>query len=216
MAKMPALRAPPIATVATGIPVRRAFFTLPARAPRDGRALRLLITGGSQGALPINRAFVDAMDLLEKRKGELAIVHQTGERDYNAVRVAYARREILAEVVPFISNMAEQFAQADLIVCRSGAITAAEVSAAGRAAIFIPFAGATDSHQLRNAQVLLHQQAARLIPQSELTPERLTSEIFSLLDSPAELARMEQNARKLARPHAVRDMVDLLEGIVRT
>jgi len=201
---------------ATGIPVRSEFFNLPPRAPRAGRPLRLLITGGSQGALPINRAFVDAMDLLEKRKGELAIVHQTGERDYNAVRVAYARREILAEVVPFISNMAEQFAQADLIVCRSGAITAAEVSAAGRAAIFIPFAGATDSHQLRNAQVLLHQQAARLIPQSELTPERLTSEIFSLLDSPAELARMEQNARKLARPHAVRDMVDLLEGIVRT
>jgi len=204
------------ATVATGIPVRRAFFTLPARAPRDGRALRLLITGGSQGALPINRAFVDAMDLLEKRKERLAIVHQTGERDYNAVRVAYARREIRAEVLPFIADMAEQFAQADLIVCRSGAITTAEIAAAGRAAIFIPFAGATDSHQLRNAQALVQQQAARLIPQSELTPERLTGEIFSLLDHPEELTRLEENARRLARPRAVEDMVDLIESVKRT
>src|SRR5208282_2048786 len=86
------------------------------------------------------------------RKNHLFLVHQSGERDYNAVRVAYARREINAEVVPFISNMAEEFARTDLIVCRAGAITAAEVAAAGRAAIFIPFGAATDSHQLRNAQ----------------------------------------------------------------
>ena len=177
--------------------------------------LRLLITGGSQGALPINRAFVDAMDLLAKRKNELSIVHQTGERDYNAVRTAYARREILAEVVPFIANMAEQFARADLIVCRSGAITTAEVAAAGRAAIFIPFAGATDSHQLRNAQALVQQDAARLIPQSDLSPERLTGEIFALLDRPDELERLETNARALARPRAVEDMVDLIERVAR-
>ena len=87
-----------------------------------------------------------------RRKNRFSIVHQTGERDYNAVRVAYARCEINAEVVPFIGNMAERFAQADLIVCRSGAITVAEVAAAGRAAIFIPFGAATDSHQLRNAE----------------------------------------------------------------
>ena len=200
----------------TGIPVRREFFNLTAREPRGARPLRLLITGGSQGALPINRAFVDAMDLLAKRKNELSIVHQTGERDYNAVRVAYARREILAEVAPFIANMADQFARADLIVCRSGAITTAEIAAAGRTAIFVPFAGATDSHQLRNAQVFVQRQAARLIPQSELSPERLTGEIFSLLDQPEELARMEANARKLARPRAVEDMVDLIEGVART
>lgn len=199
----------------TGIPVRSEFFDLPPREPRPGRPLRLLITGGSQGALPINRAFVDSLDLLAKRKNELAIVHQTGERDYNAVRTAYARREIHAEVLPFIANMAEQFARADLIVCRSGAITTAEIAAAGRAAIFVPFAGATDSHQLRNAQALVQQEAARLIPQSELTPERLTGEIFSLLDRPEELARLEQNARRLARPRAVEDMVDLIERVKR-
>lgn len=200
----------------TGIPVRREFFNLPPRAPRDGRPLRLLITGGSQGALPINRAFVDAMDLLAKRKNQLSIMHQTGERDYNAVRVAYARREILGEVAPFIANMAAEFARADLIVCRSGAITTAEVAAAGRAAIFVPFAGATDSHQLRNAQALVQHEAARLIPQSELSPERLTGEIFSLLDRPEELTRIEHNARKLARPRAVEDIVDLIEKVVGT
>jgi len=100
-----------------------------------------LFTGGSQGALPINRTFVDSMDRLAARKNELAIVHQTGERDYDAVRTAYARREIHAEVVPFLTNMAERFASADMIVCRAGAITAAEIAAAGRAAIFIPSGG---------------------------------------------------------------------------
>jgi len=136
--------------VVTGCPVRTDFFKIPHRAPQ--KPFRLLVTGGSQGALPINRAFVDAMDRLAARKGDLSIVHQTGERDYNAVRTAYARREINAEVVPFLTNMAERFAWADVIVCRAGAITAAEIAAAGRAAIFIPFGAATDSHQLRNAQ----------------------------------------------------------------
>ncbi len=141
--------------------MREEFFQIPARKPE--KPFRILITGGSQGALPINRCFVDAMDRLAARKSELSVVHQTGERDYNAVRTAYARREIDAEVVPFLSNMAERFAWADLIVCRAGAITAAEIAAAGRAAIFIPFGHATDSHQLRNAQEMVRAQAARLI-----------------------------------------------------
>ena len=130
-------------------------------------------------------------------KNQLFIVHQTGERDYNAVRVAYARREFRAEVVPFIENMAERFAQADLIVCRSGAITVAEVAAAGHAAIFIPFGAATDAHQTRNAEAMQQAGAARLLPQTELTPQRLTQEIFSLLDQPARLTQMEDAARTL-------------------
>ena len=137
----------------------RNFSRFAPRTPE--KPFRLLITGGSQGALPINRAFVDAMDCLAARKNELSIVHQTGERDYNAVRTAYARREIHAEVVPFLANMAERFAWADVIVCRAGAITAAEVAAAGRAAIFIPFGRATDSHQLRNAQEMASARRGR-------------------------------------------------------
>ena len=116
-------------------------------------------------------------------------------------------------MLPFITNMAEGFAQADLIVCRAGAITAAEVAAAGRAALFIPFGASTDSHQLRNAQEMEHAGAARLIPEPQLTPERLTQEIFGLLDRPASLQEMAVNARRLARPHAVQEIVNLVEGI---
>jgi UDP-N-acetylglucosamine--N-acetylmuramyl-(pentapeptide) pyrophosphoryl-undecaprenol N-acetylglucosamine transferase len=195
--------------VVTGCPVRAEFFSIAPRKP--GKPLRLLITGGSQGALPINRAFVDSMDRLAARKNELSIVHQTGERDYDAVRTAYARREILAEVVPFLTNMPDRFGWADVIVCRAGAITAAEVAAAGRAAIFIPFGRATDSHQLRNAQEMARANAGRLITEPELTAEKLTGEIFSLLDQPQEIEKLSSNARALARPHATQEIVNLIE-----
>ncbi|MGH9746688.1 MAG: undecaprenyldiphospho-muramoylpentapeptide beta-N-acetylglucosaminyltransferase [Candidatus Acidiferrales bacterium] len=199
--------------ILTGCPVRPEFFNVP---PKDHRApFTILITGGSRGALPINRAVIDSLDTLVLRKNQLFIVHQTGERDYNAVRVAYAKREFKAEVLPFIENMAERFAQADLIVCRSGAITVAEVSAAGRAAIFIPFGAATDAHQMRNAEAMQRAGAARLLPQDELTAERLSSEIFSLLDEPQKISAMEERARSLAKPRAVEDIVDLLEEVSR-
>jgi UDP-N-acetylglucosamine--N-acetylmuramyl-(pentapeptide) pyrophosphoryl-undecaprenol N-acetylglucosamine transferase len=196
-------------TVVTGCPVRREFLGIAPRIPQ--KPLRVLITGGSQGALPVNRAFVDAMNFLANRKNEMNIVHQTGERDYDAVRTAYARHEIRAEVVPFLSNMPERFEWADIIVCRAGAITAAELAAAGRAAIFIPFGRATDSHQLRNAQEMAKQGAGRVITEAELTGERLSKEIFALLDSPQQIERMSMAARSLSRPNAARDIVNLIE-----
>ena len=199
----------------TGIPVRPEFFAISARAPSE--PFHLLITGGSQGASVINRAAMDSANLLAEKmaaqKNRISIVHQTGERDYNAVCAAYARHEIDAEVLPFIGNMAERFAQADLIVCRAGAITAAEAAAAGRAAFFIPFGASTDSHQLRNAQEMQRAGAARLIPEPQLTAERLTREIFSLFDRPADLQAMAANARHLARPNAAREIVNLIEGM---
>ena len=195
----------------TGIPVRPEFFAIAPRAPVE--PFHILITGGSQGALVINRTLVDSADLLAAQKNRISIVHQTGERDYNAVRVAYARREINAEVLPFIGNMAERFAQADLIVCRAGAITAAEVAASGRVAVFIPFGASTDSHQLRNAQEMQRAGAARLIPEPALTAERLVQEIFSLLDQPLELQSMAAKARALAKPRAVQDIVNLIEKV---
>jgi len=198
--------------VVTGNPVRSEFFAIGPSIPQ--KPLRLLVTGGSQGALPINRTFVDATDLLAARKDELTIVHQSGERDYNAVRTAYARREFhSAEVAPFLGNMAERFAWADLIVCRAGAITASEVAAAGRAAIFIPFGRATDSHQLRNAQEMAQAGAGKLITENELTAERLCQEIFGLLDAPQQIQHLAANARKLGRPNAARDIVNLVEEV---
>jgi len=200
--------------IITGCPVREEFFSIKPRSVQ--KPYRLLITGGSQGALAINRTFVDAMDRLATRKDELAIVHQTGERDYNAVRTAYARRDYAAaEVVPFLTNMAERFAWADVIVCRAGAITASELAAAGRPAIFIPFGAATDSHQLRNAQEMATAGAGRVIPEPELTADRLCAEIFSLLDQPQEIARMSAAARRLARPDAAREIVNLIDAMAR-
>ena len=208
----PTKRWPRKATL-TGIPVRPEFFQIAARAPAE--PFHILITGGSQGALIINRTLVEAADLLAANKDRISIVHQTGERDYHAVLDAYARREIRAEVLPFIANMAERFAQADLIVCRAGAITAAEIAAAGRAAMFIPFGASTDSHQLRNAQEMERAGAARLVTEPQLTAERLTQEILGLLDRPAELEAMAANARRLARPRAAREIVNLIEKVAR-
>jgi len=111
--------------------------------------------------------------------------------------------------------MAERFAWADIIVCRAGAITAAEVAAAGRAAIFIPFGHATDSHQLRNAQEMSGAGAGRLIPEQELTADRLTREIFSLLDQPREIENLAMSARRQAHPDAAREIVDLIEEAAR-
>ena len=199
--------------VVTGCPIRREFFAVPPK--QHAAPFTLLITGGSRGAHPINMAVIGALDHFAEKKNRLFIVHQTGERDYNAVREEYARRAIHAEVVPFIDNMAERFAQADLIVCRSGAITVAEVSAAGRAAIFIPFGASTDAHQTSNAAAVAQAGAACLLPQDELTPERLAGEVFSLLDQPRRIQEMEDRARALARPRAVEDIVDLLERVAR-
>jgi UDP-N-acetylglucosamine--N-acetylmuramyl-(pentapeptide) pyrophosphoryl-undecaprenol N-acetylglucosamine transferase len=199
--------------VVTGCPVRQEFFQIAACEPQ--KPLRILVTGGSQGASPVNRAFIAAAGLLAKRKDDLRMVHQTGEHDYNEVKAAYERCEFAVEVVPFLTNMAERFTRADLIVCRAGAMTAAEVAAAGRAGIFIPFMRATDSHQLRNAQEMTSAGAGRMITEPELTPERLTREIFSLLDQPQEIGKMATKARGLAYPNAARDIVDLIEEAAR-
>ena len=196
----------------TGCPVRPEFF---ACAPREPVApFRVLITGGSQGSRAINRAVLSSLDLFTAQQAPLSIVHQTGERDYNEVCSAYARRDLRAEVAPFFADMSERFAQADLIVCRAGAITVAEIAAAGRAALFIPFGAATDSHQLRNAQEMARAGAARLIPEPELTGERLAREVLDLIRHPQRITELGERARRLARPHAARDIANLIDEVI--
>jgi UDP-N-acetylglucosamine--N-acetylmuramyl-(pentapeptide) pyrophosphoryl-undecaprenol N-acetylglucosamine transferase len=199
--------------VMTGCPVRAEFFDAPP--PHPAPPYRILITGGSQGSRAVNRAVIDALKILSSENRRLRIVHQTGERDHDAVRQAYAATNIEAEVAPFFSRMAERFVEADLIVCRSGAITVSEVAAAGRAAIFIPFGAATDSHQMRNAEELVRAGAARLIPESELSGSRLAREILALIDHPASLVELGTRARQLARPHSAEKIVDLIEEAAR-
>jgi UDP-N-acetylglucosamine--N-acetylmuramyl-(pentapeptide) pyrophosphoryl-undecaprenol N-acetylglucosamine transferase len=158
---------------------------------------------------------MQALPLLANGPGGLRIIHQTGERDYNEVRKAYQERSLPAEVHAFIDDMPGTLAQADLVISRAGATAVAELAAAGRAAILIPFPGATDQHQLENARAMEQAGAARVIVQSELTPERLAGEIRELMASPATLERMETCARRLARPDAAARIADMVEHFVR-
>jgi UDP-N-acetylglucosamine--N-acetylmuramyl-(pentapeptide) pyrophosphoryl-undecaprenol N-acetylglucosamine transferase len=199
--------------VRTGNPVRAEFFSIP---PKEHRPpFTLLVFGGSQGALAINQAVVDALPTLQAARQPLCFVHQTGVRDFEAVRVAYARREIRAEVQPFFHDMPARMAAADLVVCRAGAITVAELAAAGRAAVLIPYPQAADQHQLRNAEAFAAAGAARVLVQSELTGERLAREILGLLEQPERLRAMEQAARRLAVPDAAMRIADLIEAEAR-
>ena len=136
---------------------------------------RLLVFGGSQGAHAINQAVLEALPKLMEAVPDIHIIHQTGEKDYAEAQAAYLRTMISAEVSPFIDDMPAAFARADLLLCRSGASTVAEITAAGKPAIFIPLPTAADDHQTRNAATLAEAGAARLLPQSELTSERLVT-----------------------------------------
>ncbi|MGE5206798.1 MAG: undecaprenyldiphospho-muramoylpentapeptide beta-N-acetylglucosaminyltransferase [Chlamydiota bacterium] len=191
----------------TGVPVRREFFLVPPFSPSP-HPPTLLVFGGSQGASALNRVLVESLPALRQIPG-IHIIHQTGERDYNQAQGAYLRSGISAEVYPFIDDMPRVFARADLLVCRSGASTVAEVTAAGRPAVFVPFPKAADDHQLRNAEALASAGAAKLIVEAELSSERLVRTVQTLFNDRARLAHMAQAARSLAHPRAAQEIADL-------
>jgi UDP-N-acetylglucosamine--N-acetylmuramyl-(pentapeptide) pyrophosphoryl-undecaprenol N-acetylglucosamine transferase len=199
--------------VVTGNPVRKEFFDVPARTPKP--PMQVLITGGSQGARAINNAVAAALPLLKESGLDIHLTHQTGQADFETVRKAYADNEIEADIRPFISNMVEEFDKADLIICRAGAATIAEVGAAGKAALMIPLPGASDDHQRKNAEALERKGAVRMILQSELTPERLADELSQLLSDPSALNAMGVAGRALARPDAAAATADMIEGLCR-
>ncbi len=184
----------------TGVPVRREFFRVPPR-PMDA-APTLLIFGGSQGAHAINRAVMDALPKLMEAIPAVHIIHQTGEKDYVEAQAAYLSAMVPAEISPFVDDMPGAFARADLLLCRSGASTVAEVTAGGKPAIFIPLPTAADDHQTQNAATLVAGGAARLLPQSELSSDRLVLEISALLNDRAGLLKMSEAARGFAHPDA--------------
>jgi UDP-N-acetylglucosamine--N-acetylmuramyl-(pentapeptide) pyrophosphoryl-undecaprenol N-acetylglucosamine transferase len=140
-------------------------------------------------------------------------LHQTGEREYNGVRQGYQESGVPAEVVAFIEDVSGAFGRADLVISRAGANTVAELAAAGKAAVLIPFPGAADQHQLGNARALERAGGACIIEQRELTPERLVAEVRDLLGVPSRLKEMEEAARSLARPDAAARIADLVEGL---
>ncbi len=184
-----------------GNPVRREITSLPSPAvrfsERKGR-LRVLVIGGSQGAARLNTVVPAAIANIELSVRPI-VLHQAGERHIAQAREMYAKHGVEADVRPFIDDMAEAYGGADLVICRSGALTVSEIAAAGVPAVFVPFPAAVDDHQTRNAEFLVGEGAALLIQEAELTPVRLASELRTLLDAGRpKLLDMANKARAVA------------------
>ncbi len=194
--------------VVTGVPVRPAFFQIPSK-PYSQASPTLLVFGGSQGARAINLAVVRALPELMKRVPGLSVIHQTGEREYNEVQAAYAQAGIRAEVHKFLDDMPGFFARADLVLCRSGASTVAEIAAAGKPAIFVPFPLAADDHQRRNAEVLEQAKAAVVLEETRLDEVWLVDTVCALLEDHKRIAAMSEAARTMAHPDAAKDIAEL-------
>jgi len=190
----------------TGVPVRQAFFEIPAK---RGGTPTLLVFGGSQGAHAINEAMIRCLSVLRREAPGIHVIHQTGERDYNDALAAYQSFGEPAEMFKFIEDMPAAFARADLVVCRSGASTVAEIAAAGKPAVFVPFPRAADDHQTVNALALERIGAAVLVEESKLDGVWLAETIATLLGDPGRLERMGAAARELAHPNAARDIAAL-------
>jgi UDP-N-acetylglucosamine--N-acetylmuramyl-(pentapeptide) pyrophosphoryl-undecaprenol N-acetylglucosamine transferase len=198
----------------TGNPVRREFFEIPAKG--RGEKFHILIFGGSQGARAINNAIADALEKMNGLADRVTITHQTGEGDFEKIREIYNRSEFDdADVRPFIADMVGEFAKTDLVICRAGATTCAELAAAGKASVMIPLPTAADDHQRKNAEAMERIGAARMILQADLSGERLASEIAELIDKPDELTSMETAAKGLGREDAAERTVNIIEELRR-
>ncbi len=200
----------------SGVPVRRAFFDIP-KCRTESDQPTLLVFGGSQGAHAINQAVIESLEPLREAIPGLHIIHQTGERDYNDAQAAYLGTPGSAEVYSFIDDMPGTFARADLLLCRSGASTVAEITAAGKPAIFVPFPGAADDHQKRNAEALERAGAAIMIEQKDLSSRHLVEVVSQLLTDPARRVAMACAARRLAHPNAAAEIAEMaarMAGVV--
>jgi UDP-N-acetylglucosamine--N-acetylmuramyl-(pentapeptide) pyrophosphoryl-undecaprenol N-acetylglucosamine transferase len=198
----------------TGVPVREAFFEIPPN-PLLSRRPTLLVFGGSQGARAINQAMVESLGGLKQRIPGIHVIHQTGQRDFDHVQAAYQQSEISGEVHKFIDDMPAMFARSDLLVCRSGASTVAEITAAGKPAVFVPFPRAADDHQNVNARALERAEAAIVVEESNLGAAYLVDTIATLLGDPRRLQRMSEAAKSLAHPKAVEEIAAMVQKLAQ-
>ncbi len=196
----------------TGVPVRGAFFSIPAK---TAGAPTLLVFGGSQGARAINEAMMESLPGLRAKIPGIHIVHQTGQRDYDRVLAAYQESGISGEVHKFIDDMPATFGRADLLVCRSGASTVGEITAAGKPAIFVPFPAAADDHQNVNARALERAGAAIVVEESNLGAAYLVETIAALIGDTARLRTMSLAAKSLAHPKAVEEIAEMVAKLAR-
>jgi UDP-N-acetylglucosamine--N-acetylmuramyl-(pentapeptide) pyrophosphoryl-undecaprenol N-acetylglucosamine transferase len=196
-----------------GNPLRQDFLNKPAPAERfAGRSgpLKLWVVGGSLGAQALNEIVPKALALLPEYKRPV-VVHQSGAKQIDALRANYEKAGVQAELTPFIEDTAEAFAQADVIICRSGASTVTEIAAIGAAAIYVPFPFAVDDHQTTNAQFLVAQGGGWLMPQADLTPESLAARLESLTRE--ELLVCAEKAWALKKTQATREVVAACEAL---
>jgi UDP-N-acetylglucosamine--N-acetylmuramyl-(pentapeptide) pyrophosphoryl-undecaprenol N-acetylglucosamine transferase len=195
-----------------GNPVRADIAALPAPAARfagrDG-PIRLLVVGGSLGAAKLNSTLPQALALLQQRDGapQFIVRHQAGPKLLEAAQDAYAKAAVAAEVAPFIADMAEALGWADLVVCRAGALTIAELAAAGLGALLVPYPYAVDDHQWHNAQFLVQAGAAQCITDPELTVATLAARLAQLCSDRAQLLAMAEAARRVAHPDAAAELL---------
>ena len=194
--------------IVSGNPVRKVFAARRAQALEEKQYRQLLIFGGSQGAAAINRNVIAMMPQLQKMKDKLRVLHQTGDRELEMVKQAYEQYGLNAQVTPFIVNMADAYAAADLIICRAGATSLAEITAAGKAAILIPYPWAANDHQTKNAEAQACAGAAVIINEHELTSQKLFSVIDDLLANKQKLRQMEDASVKLGNIKAAAKIVD--------
>lgn len=197
----------------TGNPVRSEIAAIdPPENRFQGRKgpMRLLVVGGSLGAQALNEALPKALALMNERP---QVVHQAGEKHLDSLKQYYAEARVEGELVAFIDDMARRYAEADLVICRAGAVTIAELSAGGMASILVPFPHAVDDHQTANAKFLADRGAAILIQQRDLTPERLAGLVRSL--DRAKLLDMARKARALGKPDAARVVAERCMGLAR-
>ena len=194
----------------SGNPVRPQFLQT---GPEPAGARRVLIFGGSQGAHAINMAVVQAAPELARTTPAPQVTHQTGERDLALVRDGLAGAGLAARVEPFLDRMDEEMNAANVIVCRAGSTTLAEIAAIGRAAILVPLPTATDDHQRRNAEALATAGAAELLEQRDLTGAALAARVVALLDDEPRRRQLSAAVKRFARPDAARVIVDRVLAI---
>ncbi|MDC0709585.1 undecaprenyldiphospho-muramoylpentapeptide beta-N-acetylglucosaminyltransferase [Stigmatella sp. ncwal1] len=192
-----------------GNPIRRKLMDNYLRSHVAHEHFTVLVFGGSLGARGLNQRMVDALDLLGDLKDQIRFVHQTGKNDLEMVRKGYADRGFQAEVVEFIEDMSAAYARADLVVCRAGATTLAELTVCKKASILVPFPFATDDHQAVNARALVEAGAAVMFREAELTGQTLAAEIRLLKNEPMRLKQMEKKAGLLGRPEASKELADV-------
>ena len=199
----------------TGNPIRAAFLTKGTRDPDTEGLFTVLVFGGSQGAHAINRIAGEALADLRPFRDRLRFIHQTGEKDREAVAETYRAQGFTAEVSAFILDMEQAYRRADLLVCRAGATSIAEITAAGKAAVLIPFPFAVNDHQTQNARVLAEAGGAEMIAERDLTGPRLAALIQRLRDDPGALRKMEAAAAALGHPRAAKEIVDECLTLIR-